>query len=211
MKKKIIWSSVVAVVVAALIGGGVYAWMEYDKQQKEKESAEAKKSVEVVAEADFAYVNVEYVISQSEIFKTEGEALRAKTEKAQQRLTNREQELQNKMQKLAEKYQKGLITTADAQKQQQSIERKIANYQTNTQKEAQALEEENVVFTNRTQDLVMRAIREINADKKYKLVINATALLDGDEALDISAAVLAKVNELYAKDKAEAKKTEASK
>jgi outer membrane protein len=73
------------------------------------------------------------------------------------------------------------------------------------------LEEENVVFTNRTQDLVMRAIREINADKKYKLVINATALLDGDEALDISAAVLAKVNELYAKDKAEAKKTEASK
>ena len=84
MKKKIIWSSVVAVVVAALIGGGVYAWMEYDKQQKEKESAEAKKSVEVVAEADFAYVNVEYVISQSEIFKTEGEALRAKTEKAQQ-------------------------------------------------------------------------------------------------------------------------------
>ena len=128
-----------AVVVAALIGGGVYAWMEYDKQQKEKESAEAKKSVEVVAEADFAYVNVEYVISQSEIFKTEGEALRAKTEKAQQRLTNREQELQNKMQKLAEKYQKGLITTRDAQQQERQLQDEAAKFQASAQKKIQEL------------------------------------------------------------------------
>ena len=104
----------------------------------------------------------------------------------------------------------GDVCLYGAQKQQQNIERKIANYQTNTQKEAQALEEENIVFTNRTQDLVMRAIREINADKKYKLIVNATALLDGDESLDISATVLAKVNELYAKDKSEAKKNEAA-
>ena len=57
----------------------------------------------------------------------------------------------------------------------------------------------------------MRAIREVNADKKYKLVVNATALLDADETLDISATILAKVNELYAKEKAEAKAAETSK
>ena len=168
-------------------------------------------ATEAIAGGDLAYVRVEFVLAESDIYKTEGVALQEKTQKAQNSWAQKEQNLQNEAAQLQEKYQKGLITTADAQKQQQSIERKIANYQTNTQKEAQALEEENVVFTNRTQDLVMRAIREINADKKYKLVINATALLDGDEALDISAAVLAKVNELYAKDKAEAKKTEASK
>ena len=166
---------------------------------------------EAINGGDIAYVRVDYVIAESELYKTEGVALQEKTEKASKSWAQKEKNLQYEATQLQEKYQKGLITTADAQKQQQSIERKIANYQTNTQKEAQALEEENVVFTNRTQDLVMRAIREINADKKYKLVINATALLDGDEALDISAAVLAKVNELYAKDKAEAKKTEASK
>jgi outer membrane protein len=49
----------------------------------------------------------------------------------------------------------------------------------------------------------MRAIKEINADKKYKLVVNATALLDADESLDISADVLAKVNELYVTEKSE--------
>ena len=42
---------------------------------------------------------------------------------------------------------------------------------------------------------------EINADKKYKMVFNASALVDAVEALDISDAVLAKVNELYAAEK----------
>ena len=147
-------------------------------------------------------------MAESEIYKTEGVALQEKTEKASKSWAQKEKNLQYEATQLQEKYQKGLITTADAQKQQQNIERKIANYQTNTQKEAKTLEEENIVFTNRTQDLVMRAIREINADKKYKLIVNATALLDGDESLDISAAVLAKVNELYAKEKTEAKQAE---
>ena len=199
--KKIFWALLIATISLASC-----------QNQNTEVAAEAQNAeTEAINGGDIAYVRVEYVMAESEIYKTEGIALQEKTEKASKSWAQKEKNLQYEATQLQEKYQKGLITTADAQKQQQSIERKIANYQTNTQKEAQALEEENVVFTNRTQDLVMRAIREINADKKYKLVINATALLDGDEALDISAAVLAKVNELYAKDKAEAKNTEASK
>ena len=52
----------------------------------------------------------------------------------------------------------------------------------------------------------MRAIKEVNADKKYKMVFNASALVDAAEALDISDAVLAKLNELYAAEKNEAEK-----
>lgn len=83
----------------------------------------------------------------------------------------------------------------------------MASYQANAQKEAQSLDEENYVFTNRAQDLLHRAVQEINADKRYKLIVNASALIDADTTLDITAAVLAKVNELYAADKkAESKK-----
>ena len=199
--KRIFWALLVATITLA----------SCQNQTTEAAADVQNAETEAINGGDIAYVRVDYVIAESELYKTEGVALQEKTEKASKSWAQKEKNLQYEATQLQEKYQKGLITTADAQKQQQNIERKIANYQTNTQKEAQALEEENVVFTNRTQDLVMRAIREINADKKYKLVINATALLDGDEALDISAAVLAKVNELYAKDKAEAKKTEASK
>ena len=162
-------------------------------------------TTETVTGGDIAYVRVEYVLAESEIYKTEGVALQEKTQKAQNSWTQKEQNLQYEATQLQEKYQKGLITTADAQKQQESIERKITNYQTSAQKEAESLDEENFVFSNRTQDLILRAIQAINAEKKYKMVVNSTALLDADPALDISDAVLAKVNEFYAAEKAEKK------
>ena len=107
---------------------------------------------------------------------------------------------------MQEKYQKGLITSRDAQSQQESIQKRAESYQANAQKEAQTLDEENYVFTNRAQDLLQRAVQEINAGKKYKLIINATALIDADTTLNITPAVLAKVNELYAADKKAEKK-----
>ena len=162
-------------------------------------------ATETVTGGDIAYVRVEYVLAESEIYKTEGVALQEKTQKAQNSWAQKEQNLQYEATQLQEKYQKGLITTADAQKQQESIERKITNYQTSAQKEAESLDEENFVFSNRTQDLILRAIQAINAEKKYKMVVNSTALLDADPALDISDAVLAKVNEFYAAGKAEKK------
>ena len=160
-----------------------------------------------VGTGDIAYVQVEAVLAQCDLFLTEGKALQEKTEKAQKSWAQREQNLQAEAAQLQEKYQKGLITTRDAQATQESIQKRVASYQANAQKEAQSLDEENYVFTNRAQDLLHRAVQEINADKRYKLIVNASALIDADTPLDITAAVLAKVNELYAADKkAEGKK-----
>lgn len=69
------------------------------------------------------------------------------------------------------------------------------------QKEAKALDEENFVFSNRAQDLLHRAIENLNADGRYKLIVNANALLDADSTLDITPAVLQEVNRLYALEK----------
>ena len=160
-----------------------------------------------VGTGDIAYVQVEAVLAQCDLFLAEGKALQEKTEKAQKSWAQREQNLQAEAAQLQEKYQKGLITTRDAQATQESIQKRVASYQANAQKEAQSLDEENYVFTNRAQDLLHRAVQEINADKRYKLIVNASALIDADTTLDITAAVLAKVNELYAADKkAEGKK-----
>ena len=125
---------------------------------------------------------------------------------AQKSWAQREKGLQAEAAQLQEKYQKGLITSRDAQSQQESIQKRAESYQANAQKEAQTLDEENYVFTNRAQDLLQRAVQEINAGKKYKLIINATALIDADTTLNITPAVLAKVNELYAADKKAEKK-----
>ena len=159
-----------------------------------------------VVSSDIAYVQVEAVLAQCDLYKTEGVALQEKTEKAQKSWAQREKGLQAEAAQLQEKYQKGLITSRDAQSQQESIQKRAESYQANAQKEAQTLDEENYVFTNRAQDLLQRAVQEINAGKKYKLIINATALIDADTTLNITPAVLVKVNELYAADKKAEKK-----
>ena len=151
----------------------------------------AEAAAQQVVSSDIAYVQVEAVLAQCDLYKNEGVALQEKTEKAQKSWAQRE---------------KGLITSRDAQAQQESIQKKVASYQSNAQKEAQTLDEENYVFTNRAQDLLHRAVQEINSGKKYKLILNASALIDADTTLNITPAVLAKVNELYAADKKAEKK-----
>ena len=146
---------------------------------------------QAVGSSDIAFVQVEAVLAQSDLFQSEGAALQEKTKKAQEGWAKKERDLQSKAAQLQEKYQKGLITTANAQSEQEKIQRQIANYQSVAQKEAQTLDEENYVFTNRAQDLIHRAVQELNADKKYKLILNATSLVDADSLLDITPLVLA--------------------
>ena len=176
------------------------------KEGKKSADATEQTATEVVAEGDLAFVNVDYVLAESDIFKTEGIALRDKTEKAQQKWAKKEQDLQNEMQQLAEKYQKGLITTRSAQEKEQELQKRATSFQTSAQKEGKELEEESLVFQNRMNDLLMRAVQEINADKKYKMIVAATALLDADESLNLTEKVLAKVNELYKAEKEATKK-----
>ena len=172
---------------------------------KTTDTADAAEAKTEVGATDLAFVRTEAVFAESEIFKTEGVALQAKNEKTQKNLAEKEQKLQNEMVQLQEKYQKGLITTIEAQRKEQDIQKRVAAYQENAQKQLRALEEENLVFQNRMSDLMQRAIDEINADGAYKMIVNASALLDASEDLDITSVVLAKVNELYAADKASAK------
>ncbi len=152
--------------------------------------------------SDLAYIQVEAVLAQSDLYLKEGAPLQEKTQKTQQSWAQREQNLQAEAAQLQEKYQKGLMTTLDAQNKQKSLEQRMAALQNRVQTEGKTLEEENMVFTNRAQDLLARAVREINADKRYKMIFNASVLIDADSLLDLTNVVLQKVNELYAKDKA---------
>lgn len=166
---------------------------------------QAAAEVATIGGSDIAYVSVEQVLAECELMLGEGQALAEKTQKAQESWAKKEQSLAAEAAQLQEKYEKGLITTRDAQAKQESIQKRVAAYQASAQKEAQTLDEENRVFTNRMQDLVMRAVQEVNAEKQYKMIVNANSLLDADTTLNITLKVLDKVNELYAKEKNEVK------
>ena len=187
-------------ILAALMLVMVAGCAKTNKQENNAEAAATEQALEP-NNTGLAFVNVNLVVAECQMDKTEGVALREKTQKAQQSWARKEQNLQNDMVKLQEKYQKGLITTLNAQAEEQKLQKRAQEFQTAMQEEVKQLEEENIVFNNRMADLVNRAIQQINADKRYKLVVNASALLDADPSLDISQEVLATVNALYAQEK----------
>ncbi len=150
-----------------------------------------------IGTSDLAYVNMERVLSESEIFKGEGMKLQQRSETAQRDWSQQEQKLQSDAEQLQQKYQNGLITTANAQIEQQKIEQRVVAFQNTTQREMKELDEENTVFANRTQKLIRSAINNINEGKKYKMILNASALVDADSTLDISTIVLDEFNRLY--------------
>lgn len=152
--------------------------------------------------SDFAFVEVEYVLSQSDIYNTEGIALRQKTERSQTQWAQQEQGFQEEAMKLQDKYQRGLITTSNAQAEQERIQQRVVAFQKSAQTQAQKLEEENLVFTNRTRDLMQRAVAEVNADKRYKFILDASMLIDADSTCNITMQVIEAVNRLYAEDNA---------
>ena len=182
-------------------------------------------TVECVANGDVVYIDLDYMLASSKLYAAEGKALETKMQEFQQKATStqeswakKEQSLAaeyNKLQqdavKLQQDYEKGLITTLNAQqkseefaKKDQSIQSRMASFQTTVQKEGeelakgeQALAEEQLVIMNRFQELTRKALDEINADKRYKMILNAASVVDADPTLNISSLVLKKVDDLY--------------
>ena len=116
-------------------------------------------------------------------------------------------------QKLQSDYQKGLITTLNAQSKGEQLEKRAQNVQAGMaalqkqaqqdaetlQKEEQSLAEENVVLENRFRELLNKALKDINADGRYKMIVNSMMVVDAAEGLNISSLVLSKIDELYEK------------
>lgn len=181
--------------------------------------------VECVTSGDVVFVDLDYIMASSKFNAKEGVELETKMQNFQQKslatqegwkkeeenLANEYNKLQVEAAKLEEDYAKGLITTLNAQKKQEeiqtkanSIQTKMNNFQATVQTEGQDLQveeqnlnEEYVVLMNRFKDLVSKAIDEINADRRYKMIINAVSVVDANPELNISDIVLERVDALY--------------
>ena len=178
-----------------------------DTQKAQEKSGEATASdmtdvrtVECAASGDVVYVHLDSVLNKSKFYATEGTALQTKVQAFQQKAASAQEswakkeqnlaaefnKLQNEAVKLQQDYEKGLITTLNAQKKGEELA-----------KEEQALAEEQIVIMNRFNTLTRKAISEINADKRYKMIVDGMTVIDADPSLNISSLVLKRVDELY--------------
>ncbi|MEE0863900.1 MAG: OmpH family outer membrane protein [Alistipes sp.] len=182
-------------------------------------------STECVKSGDVVYVDMDAMFKSSKIYLKEGKPLEERLQayekkaiEAQEDLAKREQGLvyeQNRLQqdgaKLQSDYQKGLITTLNAQTKSEELEKRARNIEASMaalqksiqqegeklQQEEQQLAEESAVLQNRFTDLLQKAISEINADGRYKMIVNSMMVIDAADGLNISSLVLSKIDELY--------------
>lgn len=221
MKKSLFFISALAMLMASCGG----ATSNDTKGEATLSDSTEVRTVECVASGDVVYIDLDYIMAQSKLFAAEGKALEAKMQDFQTRATaaqegwaKKEQSLAseyNKLQadaeKLQQNYAKGLITSLNAQQKQEELQKKGESIQTRMtalqttvqtegqalQKEEQTLGEEQMVLMNRFQELTRKALDEINADKRYKMILNAVSVVDADPSLNISDVVLKSVDELY--------------
>ncbi len=171
------------------------------KTDKETAEVTVENTTESSTISDIAYIDVEYILANSKIYQDEGAPLQRKSNRAQASWAQKEQGFQSDLAKLQEKYNRGLITTANAQAESEKIQQRAAEFQKTVQQEMQKLEREDMELTNKTSNLINRAVGEINADKKYKMIINASALIDADTTLNITRRVVEIVDRLYLSEK----------
>ena len=184
-------------------------------------------STECVKSAEVAYVDLDAMFKSSKIFAKEGKPLEKRVEDFQKKMASKQEDFakreqglvyeQNKVQqeyqKLQSDYQKGLITTLNAQSKGEQLEKRAQNAQAGIaalqkqiqqegetlQKEEQTLAEEHAVLENRFRELLSKSLKEINADGRYKMIVNSMMVVDAADGLDISSLVLSKIDELYEK------------
>ena len=222
MKKSLL--SILAMSLMMVSCGGAKNQNAAEATTPEADAAEVN-GVECVASGDVVFIDLDYILAASQFNAKEGVALETKMQefqtravaaqegwtKSEQSLAAEYNKLQNDAVKLQQDYEKGLITTLNAQqkgeelaKKEQSIQSRMNSFQTTVQKEGeelakqeQALAEEQMVIMNRFQELTRKALNDINADKRYKMILNAASVVDADPTLNISSLVLKKVDELY--------------
>ncbi|MBO5832335.1 MAG: OmpH family outer membrane protein [Alistipes sp.] len=221
MKKSLFFILAASALMASCAGS---ASGNADKNVTASDSTEVR-TVECVASGDVVYVDLDYIMSSSKLYASEGKALETKMQefqvraaeaqdgwaKKEQSLAQEYNKLQNEAMKLQQDYEKGLVTTLKAQERQAELQKKGESIQTRMtalqttvqtegqklQTEEQALAEEQMVLMNRFQSIARKAIEELNADRRYKMIINAVSVVDADPSLNISDLVLKKVDELY--------------
>lgn len=221
MKKSILFVVALSSLFASCAGTSTN---NEDKVATSSDTTEVR-TVECVASGDVVFVDLDYIMASSKLYATVGSALEAKVKEFQQRATtaqeswakkeqnlaNEYNKLQSDAMKLQQDYEKGLITTLNAQQKQEDLQKKGESIQTRMnalqstvqtegqklQEEEMALTEEQAVLMNRFQQLTRLALDQINADKRYKMIVNAVSVVDADPTLNISDVVLKKVDELY--------------
>ncbi|MCB2194878.1 MAG: OmpH family outer membrane protein [Bacteroidetes bacterium] len=200
MKKLSLWLNVILIIAVA---GIYFLYFTGDKSSKPETSEEGKQT-EIDRDYSIAYVNIDTLIQNYELFIDKNNELMEKRNESEAELQIQSRNLEKEVRDFQDKVSKGLMTRTKAQMLQQELAQKEQQLYANRDNMVRSLSEEEQVMLRQILNEVMLYLEEYNKDYNYKYIFSNSfggQLLYTDKSLNITKDVLKGLNEAYNKKK----------
>lgn len=160
---------------------------------------------ETVAQGQgIAFVELDTVITYFDMAIDKGAELDEKTKSSEAELTSKSQAFDRDVKDYQDKAQKGLITRATAAEMEQTLSQQQQDLLALRDEMAMNLNEESVVAQRQVLEYINQYLEEYNKEHGYQYILAKQfpgPILYSDSSLDITAEVIAGLNEKYKAEK----------
>jgi outer membrane protein len=198
-------------IIVLTIAVGVLYVLHFTQGSKSaaKEPTENIENPSAIVDATIAYINVDTMLVQMEMYKDLQAGLAKKQKELESTFGAKYKVFQNNVADLQNKVNKGLLTRAEADQMNQQLANDQMQLENLNTSYTQQLQEEGAVSNRKVIDYIMRYLKEYTKDKDIKFVFSYAFggnLLYTDVKFDITDSILQGVNQQYLAEKASAKK-----
>ncbi len=144
-----------------------------------------------------AYIITDSISSQYKFCKDFMAVLEKKQKNSENTLNEKGQSLQNAAQNFQQRLQQNEYTRERAEQVQRSLQAQQQDLTILQQRLGSELEKEQLKYMKAYQDSVHNFLKDYNKDRKYDLILDKAAILEGSEAYDITKEVIEGLNKRY--------------
>ena len=150
--------------------------------------------------AEIVYINLDSLMNSYDLFNELKTQLLQEQQKSENNLNSKLKGYQRRAMEFQQKVEKRLVTSSQAEKMQQQLmneQQNIAQLKDNLQMQLMEKEQE---MNKQIYDKLNDYLKKYNKTKKYKMILGNTmgnVVLQADDALDITNAILKGLNEEY--------------
>lgn len=200
---------IINVVLALAVGVLFYLHFSGDKDSTEMSTQKTESTVNMEGEIPVAYVQIDTLLANMHMYQDLNEKLGNKQKQLESNFQSQYKNFEKQVADAQNKIQKGLVTRSEAQDLQNQLGNKQAELENNRNNYMMELQEENVVSQNKVINYIMEYLEKYNSDNTYRYIFSYSfggGLLYAYDGMDITAEVLAGINQQYDDTKAKESK-----
>lgn len=200
MKKSLVILNVILIAAVA----GLYVLYFTGNTKEEAQTASVSRAEGFTELQKIAFVNIDSLLVDFEMFKDYQDELQAKQEESEAKLSTKSRAYEKDATDFQEKVSKMLVTRATAAQMEQNLMQQQQELLNLRDQLTMELQEEEAVKNRSMLDYIMKFLDEYTEDKNYSYILSESfggPLLYTEDALNITGEVLAALNKKYLSEK----------